>query len=73
MPVMNGLDTIKALKGSSETRHIKVIALTSFAMVGDKEKMLQSGFDDYISKPIDTRQLPKIIKKIFDQAGDRNE
>ena len=63
MPVMNGLDTIKALKVSPETKHIKVIALTSFAMVGDKEKMLQSGFDDYISKPIDTRQLPKDIVK----------
>ena len=63
MPVMNGLDAIKALKGSPETKHIKAIALTSFAMVGDRERMLKAGFDDYISKPIDTRQLPKIIKK----------
>lgn len=63
MPVMNGLDTIKALKGSPETRHIKVIALTSFAMVGDRERMLKLGFDDYIQKPIDTRQLLKDIMK----------
>ena len=63
MPVMNGLDTIKALKVSPETKHIKVIALTSFAMVGDRERMLKAGFDDYIQKPIDTRQLPKDIVK----------
>lgn len=66
MPVMNGFDAIKALKGSQETKHIKVIALTSFAMVGDRERMLKAGFDDYIQKPIDTRELPKIIKKYFD-------
>ena len=71
MPVMNGLETIKALKLSPETKHIKVIALTSFAMVGDKEKMLQSGFDDYISKPIDTRQLPEIIKKYIESSKER--
>ncbi|MBI5181386.1 MAG: response regulator [Nitrospirae bacterium] len=63
MPVMNGFDAIKALKGSPETKHIKAIALTSFAMVGDRERMLKAGFDDYIQKPIDTRLLPKIIKK----------
>ncbi len=63
MPVMDGFDTIKALKGSPETKNIKVIAFTSFAMVGDRERMLKAGFDDYISKPIDTRQLPEIIKK----------
>jgi len=63
MPVMDCLDTIKALKVSPETKHIKVIALTSFAMVGDRERMLKAGFDDYIQKPIDTRQLPKDIVK----------
>ena len=70
MPVMNGLDTIKALKVSPETKHIKVIALTSFAMVGDRERMLKAGFDDYIQKPIDTRQLPKdIVKHIGSGKG----
>ncbi len=70
MPVMNGFDAIKALKGSPETKHIKAIALTSFAMVGDRERMLKLGFDDYIQKPIDTRQLLKdIIKYIGSGKG----
>lgn len=63
MPVMDGLTAIKALRDISETREIKVIALTSFAMKGDKEKIMGAGFDGYITKPINTRQLPEIVKK----------
>ncbi|MEW6541512.1 MAG: response regulator [Bacillota bacterium] len=65
IPVMDGLTVLKILKESDETRNIKVVALTSFAMKGDKEKLLAAGFDHYISKPIDTRELPKLIKQIF--------
>ncbi|GBE00011.1 polar-differentiation response regulator DivK [bacterium BMS3Abin07] len=63
MPVMDGFRAIKVLKEMPETKHIKVIALTSFAMVGDREKILEAGFDDYIAKPINTRQLPLTIKQ----------
>lgn len=63
MPVMNGYDAIKILKEMPETKHIKVIAMTSFAMAGDREKIMAAGFDEYISKPIDTRKLPETVKK----------
>lgn len=63
MPVMNGYDAVKILKDTPETKHIKVIAMTSFAMAGDKEKIISAGFDAYISKPINTRQLPEMVKK----------
>jgi two-component system cell cycle response regulator DivK len=63
MPVMDGYAAIKALKVSPDTRHIKVIALTSFAMKGDREKIIEAGFDDYIAKPVDTRQLPQTVNK----------
>ncbi len=66
MPVMNGYEAIKILKNDPNTRQIKIVAITSFAMVGDKEKILQAGADDYITKPINTRELPKIIKRILD-------
>jgi CheY-like chemotaxis protein len=63
MPVMDGMAAIAILRDDPETRGIKVIALTSFAMKGDKERFMKAGFADYIAKPIDTRQLPEIVKK----------
>jgi len=65
MPVMNGLDAIKILKSDPVTKDIKVIAVTSFAMAGDREKVLAAGFDDYISKPLNTRELPEMVKKLL--------
>jgi CheY-like chemotaxis protein len=63
MPVMDGFAATQILKKDDEMKNIKIIAVTSFAMVGDREKILGAGADDYIAKPIDTRQLPEIVKK----------
>lgn len=63
MPVIDGITAAKILKDDPKTRGIKMIALTSFAMKGDKERFIEAGFDDYISKPINTRQLPELVKK----------
>ena len=63
MPVMDGLTAIKILKDDPETKNIKIIGVTSYAMKGDEEKILASGFDAYVSKPINTRQLPELVKK----------
>lgn len=63
MPVMDGLTAGKILKDDPSTSAIKLIALTSFAMKGDQEKFAAAGFDDYIAKPFDTRQMPEVIKK----------
>jgi CheY-like chemotaxis protein len=65
MPVMNGLTAVKIIKNDLKTQDIKIIALTSFAMKGDEERFLEAGFDDYIPKPVDTRQLPEIVKRIL--------
>lgn len=63
MPVMDGLEATKILKADTETRDIPIIALTSYAMKGDKEKILQAGCHGYMTKPIDTREfLKKIIE-----------
>jgi CheY-like chemotaxis protein len=48
---MNGVEVTKIIKAKYE--NIPIIALTSFAMRGDKERFLASGFDDYVSKPVD--------------------
>jgi CheY-like chemotaxis protein len=63
MPVMSGVDAMKRLRMRAETRGIKIIAVTSLAMQGDRERLLAEGFDDYIRKPIDIVELPDFIKK----------
>ena len=65
MPVMNGFMVIRELRNDAELRKIKVIAVTSFAMKGDREKALQAGFDEYVTKPIDTRTFPELVKKVL--------
>ncbi|MEO1923428.1 MAG: response regulator [Nautiliaceae bacterium] len=64
MPVMDGYAFIKEFK-----KHFKtpVIAVTAFAIKGDKEKILSSGFDGYISKPIDIDELKKTINKFLEK------
>ncbi|RYY91729.1 MAG: response regulator, partial [Alphaproteobacteria bacterium] len=58
MPVMDGKEAIKRIRASDEPwRDIPVIALTADAMSGDKERYLALGMSDYISKPIDAREL----------------
>lgn len=63
MPVMDGIEAMKLLKADPETKHIKIISLTAFAVDMDTEQFRTAGFDDYISKPIDIRQLPALLQK----------
>ena len=63
MPGMGGMTAGKILKGDPATSKLKIIALTSFAMRGDEEKFLAAGFDGYLSKPINTRELPTLVKQ----------
>jgi two-component system cell cycle response regulator DivK len=57
LPVMDGWTATRHIKAMPELQHIKIIALTAHAMVGDREKALEAGCDDYVSKPIDLREL----------------
>ncbi|MFQ6040015.1 MAG: response regulator [Candidatus Poribacteria bacterium] len=61
LPKMDGLELTQKIKESPDTKDIPIIALTAYAMKGDKEKFLNSGCDAYIGKPINTKELPKII------------
>lgn len=65
MPVMNGFAVIRELRNTPDLRKIKAIAVTSFAMKGDREKALQAGFDEYVTKPIDTRKFPELVKQVL--------
>ena len=61
LPRMNGLEVTRRLRQMPEFNNIPIIALTAYAMKGDKEKIIEAGCDAYMSKPINTRELPKMI------------
>lgn len=65
LPGMDGLTLTRKLKSDAKTRHITIVALTAFAMKGDDLKAKAAGCDDYITKPVDTRKLPRQVAEIL--------
>ena len=63
LPGMDGLTFTRILKANERTKQITILALTAFAMKGDDQKAFEAGCDGYISKPINTRQLPVQIEE----------
>ncbi|HEV7239225.1 MAG TPA: response regulator [Thermoanaerobaculia bacterium] len=61
LPVMDGWEATRRLKGDAALKHIPVIALTAHAMANDREKALEAGCDDYDTKPI---ELPRLLAKM---------
>jgi CheY-like chemotaxis protein len=72
LPGMDGLTLTRKLKADERTRHIRIVALTAFAMKGDDQKALDAGCDGYITKPIDTRTFPAQVVKFTECAGGDN-
>jgi len=62
LPVMDGYTATRRIK---QFRDIPVIAITSYAMKGDRERAFSAGCDEYISKPIDIKALPALISKLL--------
>ena len=59
---MNGFEATEALRQMTEYKDVPIIALTAFAMKGDREKCLEAGATDYIPKPIDSKEfIEKVI------------
>ena len=58
---LSGLDVTRRLKGDPRLARIPVVALTAYAMVGDREKALDAGCDGYLAKPVDVRRLPEQV------------
>ncbi len=71
LPELSGLEVIRRLRRMPAFNHVPVIAITAYAMKGDKEKFIESGFDAYLSKPINTRELPGVVAEML--AGQQQD
>lgn len=64
LPGMDGMEVLATIRGDAELRDLSVVAFTAHAMAGDREKYLDAGFDDYLTKPIvDDQELIDTLKR----------
>jgi CheY-like chemotaxis protein len=69
LPVLSGWDATKQLRMAPETRAIPIIALTAYALVGDREKALAAGCNDYETKPINFSRLQMKIQAFLSASS----
>jgi two-component system cell cycle response regulator DivK len=62
LPQMNGREAAKILKADAKTQHIPIVAVTASAMKGDREALLAEGFDGYIAKPINIKEISELVR-----------
>lgn len=63
LPAINGIDVVRSLKQEPLTHNINVVAVTALASLEDRERILEAGFDDYISKPYMIEDLEDIVSR----------
>ena len=61
--IMDGIQTTEKIKAMEEYKEVPIIAVTAYAMVGDREKFLEAGFTDYISKPFSKNDIIELLNK----------
>jgi two-component system cell cycle response regulator DivK len=71
LPVVDGWEAARRLKASRETQAIPIIALTAHAMVGDREKAIEAGCDDYDIKPVEFQRLVDKIDALLNKGTAR--
>ena len=66
MPVMDGLEATRRIRASGKSyARIPIIAMTSYAMAGDRERFLAASMDGYISKPVNMKELKETIERVM--------
>jgi two-component system cell cycle response regulator DivK len=66
LPDLDGASVLAALRNAPETADIPIVALTAFAMHGDRERLLEAGFDDYLAKPIAVKSFARQVQDLCD-------
>ena len=62
-------EVLRQIREDPQLRHLPVIAVTAHAMIGDRERFLNAGFDGYVSKPIDFTEVTQIIERPFQMSA----
>ena len=70
LPGMDGLQLTRQLRSDPAWQAVRIVALTAYAMKGDEEKAREAGCDGYITKPLDTERLPRLVAEYLDGAGE---
>jgi len=65
MPVMDGLEAIKQIRLDPSLVDIPIIALTALAMTGDRDRCLEAGANEYMSKPVKLKELAATIQRML--------
>jgi CheY-like chemotaxis protein len=65
LPDSDGTEVLRRMRGSEIGHTIPIIAMTSFAMAGDRERLLKAGYDGYIEKPIDPQRVISQIRSVI--------
>ncbi len=71
LPGIDGLELTRRLKRDPRFHTTAIVALTAYAMKGDEQKARAAGCDGYITKPVDTRALPKLIRQYLNPGAGR--
>jgi two-component system cell cycle response regulator DivK len=71
LPVLDGYAVVQRIRKNSRFGGVKVLALTAYAMNGDRRKALESGFDGYLAKPVDIDILIAEIRRLLGQKTSR--
>jgi CheY-like chemotaxis protein len=69
MPHMNGFEATKRLRTDPQFATVPIIALTAFAMPGDRERCIEAGMDQYLSKPVKLKELQQMIESFLDHSA----
>lgn len=73
IPVMDGWEVARTLKGDPETAEIPIIALTAHAMAADREKAAEVGCDGYLAKPVEPRRVVEEIKRLLTREASEGD
>ncbi|MEE3716925.1 response regulator [Tumidithrix elongata RA019] len=71
MPIMDGLEATRQIRANPAMEHIPIVALTALAMAGDRERCLEVGVNDYLTKPVRLKQLNQTIQQQLQLAKAR--